>query len=253
MTIKKTASCIICGKHYSVMEGFYIRNLGRDLIEQIREEYKNVKPSSFICLSDLQHIRLRNLEKTINDDLESNRQINASLEKNLNSNHYVVKNTNNMKLTKGQKIADILAKYAGSWGFIIVFCLFLFFWMFINTFHVFGLHFDPYPFILLNLFLSCLAALQAPVIMMSQNRQAERDRFDAENDYKTNRKTEMELRNLHKKVDQLNEVQWPHLLDIQKTEIEVLTEIEYELQQMQIKQNELIKEKQHKTRHRSRS
>nr|WP_321314739.1 DUF1003 domain-containing protein [uncultured Ligilactobacillus sp.] len=252
MAAKKTATCVICGKHYSVMEGFYLRNLGGDLVEQIKEHYKDIKPSSFICLSDLQHIRLNNLEKTINEDLESNRKINASLEKNLNSNHYVVKNTNNMRLTKGQKIADALAKYAGSWGFIIAFCIFLFIWMSINTLHIFDLDFDPYPFILLNLFLSCLAALQAPVIMMSQNRQAERDRFDAENDYKTNQKTEMELRNLHKKVDQLNEVQWPHLLDIQKTEIEVLTEIEYELQQMQIKQNELIKAKQHQTRHRSR-
>ncbi|HIX01799.1 MAG TPA: DUF1003 domain-containing protein [Candidatus Ligilactobacillus excrementigallinarum] len=252
MATKKNATCVICGKHYSIMEGFYLRSLGADLVEQIEEQYKNVKPSSFICLSDLQHIRLSNLEKTINEDLESNRKINANLEKNLNSNHYVVKNTNNMKLTKGQKIADALAKYAGSWGFIIAFCIFLFLWMSINTLHIFGIHFDSYPFILLNLFLSCLAALQAPIIMMSQNRQAERDRFDAENDYKTNQKTEMELRNLHKKVDQLNEVQWPHLLDIQKTEIEVLTEIEYELQQMQIKQNELIKAKQHQTRHRSR-
>ena len=252
MATKKNATCIICGKHYSILEGFYLHNLGSDLVEQIKEQYKNVKPSSFICLSDLQHIRLSNLERTINEDLESNRKINANLEKNLNSNHYVVKNTNNMKLTKGQKIADALAKYAGSWGFIIAFCIFLFVWMSVNTLHPFGIHFDPYPFILLNLFLSCLAALQAPVIMMSQNRQAERDRFDAENDYKTNRKTEMELRNLHQKVDQLNEVQWPHLLDIQKTEIEVLTEIEYEIQQMQIRQNELLKGRQHQTRHRSR-
>lgn len=252
MAIKKTATCIICGKHYSIMEGFYLRNLGCDLVDQIKQKYKNVKPSSFICLSDLQHIRLSNLEKMIDEDLDSNHKINATLEKNLNSNHYVLKNTNSMKLTRGQKIADALAKYAGSWGFIIAFCIFLVVWMGVNTLHVFGIDFDPYPFILLNLFLSCLAAFQAPVIMMSQNRQAARDRFDAENDYKTNQKTEMELRNLHKKVDQLNEVQWPHLLDIQKTEIEVLTEIEYELQQMQIKQNELIKAREHSTRHRSR-
>ncbi|MBO8441291.1 MAG: DUF1003 domain-containing protein [Firmicutes bacterium] len=252
MATQKNATCVICGKSYSTIEGFFIRNLGSDLIDEIKLKNKNIRTSSFICLNDLQQIRLQNLEKTIDSDLESNRKINASLEKKLNSNHYVIKNTNAMRLTKGQKVADIIAKFGGSWGFIISFCIFLFIWMTINTLHIFGIHFDPYPFILLNLFLSCLAAIQAPIIMMSQNRQAERDRFDAENDYKTNMKSEMEIRNLHKKINQLNEVQWPHLLNIQKTEIEVLNEIEHEIQQLQIKQNEILKTKQRSTRHKSR-
>jgi len=95
-----------------------------------------------------------------------------------------------------------------------------------------------------------VAAIQAPIIMMSQNRQAERDRFDSENDYKTNKKSEMEIRILHEKLDQLNEVQWPHILDIQKMQIEVLSEIENEIQSLKAN-NENQKDR--NTRHPSRN
>ena len=252
MANKNRATCIMCGKSYTALEGFFIKSLGRDLVEAIKERNPQVRPSSFICLNDLQRIRLHKMEQTINSDLDSNRKINDKLEKELNSNTYVIKNTNEMKVTVGDKLADLIAKYGGSWWFIIGFCIFLFCWMTANTLHIFGIHFDEYPFILLNLFLSCLAAFQSPIIMMSQNRQAERDRYDAENDYRTNMKSEMEIRNLHEKINQLNEVQWPHLLDIQKTEIEVLNEIELEIQQLKVRQDELVRSRQRQTRHRSR-
>jgi Predicted membrane protein len=157
------------------------------------------------------------------------------LKKELEKDTYVITNINDTvygKRTTGQKLADAVAKFGGSWGFIISFAVILVVWMTINVVHLFGIQFDPYPFILLNLFLSCVAAIQAPIIMMSQNRQAERDRFDSENDYKTNMKSEMEIRILHEKLDQLNEVQWPHILDIQKMQIEVLSEIENEIQSL---------------------
>lgn len=110
------------------------------------------------------------------------------------------------ELTKGQKAADSLAKFAGSWTFIIIFFIILILWIFLNT--VFLIKpFDAYPFILMNLILSCLAAIQAPVIMMSQNRQEEKDRIRAKNDYKVNLKSEIIIEDIHAKLDSIIEMQ----------------------------------------------
>jgi uncharacterized membrane protein len=103
--------------------------------------------------------------------------------------------------TLGQRLADGIARVGGSWGFIIGFGLFLLFWVVINTIVLMTRAFDPYPFIFLNLVLSMLAAIQAPIIMMSQNRQAERDRFMAAKDYEINLKAEIEVLGLHHKID----------------------------------------------------
>tara|TARA_Y100000310_G_C20631392_1_gene788835 strand:+ start:53 stop:481 length:429 start_codon:yes stop_codon:yes gene_type:complete len=107
------------------------------------------------------------------------------------------------KLTIGQRLADQIAKYGGSWGFLIFLSLFLFFWMMLNVIGFFVWHWDPYPFILLNLFLSCLATYQAPIILMAQNRSAERDRHKAERDYAVNRKAEREVENMQTDLDQI--------------------------------------------------
>ena len=108
------------------------------------------------------------------------------------------------KMTRGDKIADKVSEIAGSWGFIIGFCAFLLFWILLNAFVLTEQkQADPYPFILLNLLLSCLAALQAPIIMMSQNRQAEKDRLRSENDYRTDLKSELILEELHNKIDEM--------------------------------------------------
>jgi len=108
------------------------------------------------------------------------------------------------KMTRGDRVADKLSEVAGSWGFIIGFSLFLIFWVVLNSvILVDGKEIDPYPFILLNLVLSCLAALQAPIIMMSQNRQAEKDSLRNQNDYRTDLKSELILEELHDKIDEL--------------------------------------------------
>ena len=113
-------------------------------------------------------------------------------------------------MTRGQRIADRIAKYGGSWTFILLFLSGLWLWMLYNI--EAGKAFDPYPFILLNLVLSCLAALQAPVIMMSQNRQSAKDRMDAQHDYEVNLKTELEVFGLHTKLDELREQRLLELL-----------------------------------------
>lgn len=128
-------------------------------------------------------------------------------------------------LTPGQSISDKVAKFGGSWTFIITFLLLLTIWIIYNTFLPKLERFDPYPFILMNLLLSCVAALQAPIIMMSQNRQEEKDRQRAQNDYLVNLKAELEIRSLHQKVDLLVQEQIKTLYDIQQKQMDLLEQI----------------------------
>jgi uncharacterized membrane protein len=125
------------------------------------------------------------------------------------------------RLTFGQRVSDKLADVAGSWRFIFAFGVVLGVWVLLNTVALIH-HWDKYPYILLNLFLSMLAAIQAPVIMMSQNRQEDRDRLRAQNDYEVNLKAEIEIEELHHKLDELRERQWQELIAIQNQQIEML-------------------------------
>jgi uncharacterized membrane protein len=127
--------------------------------------------------------------------------------------------------TFGQKIADKVADFGGSWTFIIFFLSFIVVWILSNVIFLINKGFDPYPFILLNLILSCIAALQAPVIMMSQNRQEEKDRERAKKDYMINLKSELEIRMLHEKLDHLIMHQQQELIEIQKVQIEMMNDI----------------------------
>lgn len=129
-------------------------------------------------------------------------------------------------LTQGQQISDKVAQFGGSWSFIIFFFVVLFFWILFNTVAISQYKFDPYPFILMNLILSCVAALQAPIIMMSQNRKEEKDRKRSENDYLINLKAELEIRGLHQKIDLLLEEQIKILFDSQVKQLEILKSIE---------------------------
>lgn len=133
------------------------------------------------------------------------------------------------ELTFGQKIADKVADFGGSWTFIISFFMFILVWMLVNIFILAAKPFDPYPFILLNLILSCLAAIQAPIIMMSQNRQEQKDRSRAEHDYKINLKAELEIKLLNDKIDHLLVHQNKKLLEIQEVQIDYLEDLMKEL------------------------
>lgn len=131
------------------------------------------------------------------------------------------------QLTFGQRLADNVAKFGGSWTFIIIFGLSLLTWVILNSVILarYKDAFDPFPYILLNLFLSMLASIQAPIIMMSQNRQATKDRLDAAHDYEVNLKAEMEIENLHQKLDELRETQWAELVEMQQEQIRLLTRL----------------------------
>lgn len=134
-------------------------------------------------------------------------------------------------LTFGQRLADKVATFGGSWTFIAIFAVILVVWVFLNSFILIRYReaFDPYPYILLNLFLSMLAAIQAPVILMSQNRQAYKDRLSAEHDYEVNLKAELEIITLHEKIDMLREKQWNELISLQQEQLRLLTQVVQDL------------------------
>jgi uncharacterized membrane protein len=143
---------------------------------------------------------------------------------------HIARNTNqefDQQLTFGQRLADNVAKFGGSWTFISIFAVILLTWVILNSMILAKYQdaFDPYPYILLNLFLSMLASIQAPIIMMSQNRQAAKDRLDAAHDYEVNLKAEMEIEALHQKLDELREQQWAELVEMQQEQIRLLTKL----------------------------
>lgn len=143
---------------------------------------------------------------------------------------HIARDTSNefyAKTTLGQRAADAVATFGGSWAFITIFVATMVVWVVLNAFILveYDKTFDPYPYILLNLFLSMLAAIQAPIILMSQNRQAEKDRINAEHDYEVNLKAELEIMLLHEKVDLLREGQWGELLAIQKEQLKLLGDL----------------------------
>jgi uncharacterized membrane protein len=152
------------------------------------------------------------------------------LVRNIIEHKHVTRNINqefDEQLTVGQRVADRVSAFGGSWKFIIIFGCILLTWIVLNSVALARIHdsFDPYPYILLNLFLSTLAALQAPVIMMSQNRLAAKDRLDAAHDYEVNLKAELEIANLHQKLDELREKQWSELVAMQQEQIRLLTSL----------------------------
>jgi uncharacterized membrane protein len=131
------------------------------------------------------------------------------------------------KMTFGQRMADRVATFGGSWVFISIFAVVMVVWVTLNSFILIriGKSFDPYPYILLNLFLSMIAAIQAPIILMSQNRQAFKDRLSAEHDYEVNLKAELEIMALHEKIDTLREKQWAELISIQQQQLTLLSRL----------------------------
>jgi len=143
---------------------------------------------------------------------------------------HVTRNTNkefDEQLTFGQRMADRVASFGGSWTFIMIFISVLLTWIFLNSFILAkrDAAFDPYPYILLNLFLSMLASIQAPILMMSQNRLSAKDRLDAAHDYEVNLKAELEIASLHAKMDELRTKQWEELVAMQQEQINLLTKL----------------------------
>lgn len=180
-----------------------------------------------ICRPDLAQFRREYVERLLATERgeldELDRQVIASMEAGIPVTRNPAEEAED-RYTFGERLADHVAEFGGSWTFILIFVGVLILWVVINITALNAQPFDPYPFILLNLVLSCLAALQAPVIMMSQRRQEVKDRLRAENDYRVNLKSELEIRQLHEKIDHQLAHQWEKLAELQQIQIEMLEE-----------------------------
>lgn len=175
-------------------------------------------PDMQVQTPDDEHIK-----ELLNQEQSDLAQIMSIIEKRENTSENI-NDAYDEQTTFGQRLADKIAAFGGSWAFIITFFAILIGWMLVNTLVLGHRAYDPYPFILLNLVLSSLAALQAPVIMMSQNRQEERDRLRAENDYNVNLKAELEIRSLHDKIDHIMIQKWNTLITMQEMQLRILEE-----------------------------
>ena len=220
--------CEICKKHKSPHDGMVAELIRPSLLEFIKKRMPDIDGKDFICLEDLGKFRKEYVKDVLEDELGElsalDNEVIESLQQHEILSSDLIKQFET-KLTFGQRLSDRIATFGGSWRFIILFGAVLFGWIILNGILLLNRGFDPYPFILLNLILSCLAAIQAPIIMMSQNRAEARDRLRAENDYKINLKAELEIRHLHEKIDHLLRRQYNRLFEIQQIQIELLEEI----------------------------
>jgi len=220
--------CQICKEPKRRSEVVPAELVREPLVALIKKSYPDWSSDGFICVSDLNHFRAQYVQEVLETEKGELSSLEQKVMESLKEEELLSKNINvefEQKLTLGERMADRLAEYAGSWRFISMFLGVLVLWILLNSLLLMFKPFDPYPFILLNLVLSCLAAIQAPVIMMSQNRQEAKDRLRAEHDYLVNLKAELEIRHLHEKMDHLLMNQWQRLLEIQEIQMELMGEL----------------------------
>jgi uncharacterized membrane protein len=198
------------------------------LLEFIQRKNPQFDPQASICLDDLGRFRRDYVKEVLQDEIGELSALDQEVVESLRAHEILSENISKQfetELSFGERLSDRIAAFGGSWTFIIIFGGILLVWIVVNTAILATRAFDPYPFILMNLILSCLAALQAPIIMMSQNRSESRDRARAENDYKVNLKAELEIRHLHEKLDHLLRKQYNRLFEIQQIQIELLEQL----------------------------
>jgi uncharacterized membrane protein len=224
----KLATCQVCKSEKRLGEVMPASLVRGAVAERIKKACPDWTSASYICITDLNRFRNEYLTDIIKQDKGELTEIETDVIRSLHEQDLLSKDLNaeyDRQLTLGQRLADKIADFGGSWRFIGIFGTVLLLWITVNTTFLLRKPFDPYPYIFLNLVLSCLAAIQAPVIMMSQNRQEEKDRLRAEYDYKVNLKAELEIRHLHEKIDHLLNSQWQRLLEIQEIQTELMEEI----------------------------
>jgi uncharacterized membrane protein len=220
--------CQICGKPHSRSELIPAALVRSPLVEHIRRAFPSWSSDGFICHDDLNRFRGEYVRFLLEDERGELSSLERSVIESLARHDILAENVDaqfQKKLSLGERLADQIADFGGSWTFIALFAGFILIWIAINTVVLVVRPFDPYPFILLNLMLSCLAAVQAPIIMMSQNRQEARDRLRSQNDYRLNLKAELEIRQLHDKLDHLLQHQWERLVEIQQIQIDLMNEL----------------------------
>ncbi|MDO5570175.1 MAG: DUF1003 domain-containing protein [Bacteroidales bacterium] len=228
MVQEKKVICFITKKQIPANKALKGSDLRYTLFNYIKEKYPDFTANDYISISELNTFRRNYLLELMKMEDEDVSQTEKEVINAITNNKILSENIEpiiDSKLTLGQKAADKIAEFGGSWAFIIVFFLILLGWIILNGIILTHKSFDPYPFILLNLVLSCLAAVQAPIIMMSQNRVEQKDRMRGENDFKINLKAELEIKLLHEKLDHLSMHQNKILFEVQQMQIEYMEDI----------------------------
>ncbi len=195
------------------------------LLDRIKETYPEMPAEGFICIDDLDRFRSSYVSNLLRSERGELTRLEQDVVQSLADHETLAENIETEfegHRTFGERLSDHLASFGGSWAFLIIFFAILMAWMAFNAIMAGKEQFDPYPFILLNLVLSCLAAIQAPIIMMSQKRQEAKDRLRGENDYRVNLKAELEIRHLHEKIDHILTRQWERLAEIQQIQLEIM-------------------------------
>jgi uncharacterized membrane protein len=231
----KTFRSDLSNRDFPISDKISGKTIRHGILKLIQKDNPQFSPDSLLSLEELNHYREKyiteHLIKEVGELSDLERSVLTSLTNNTTLTDKI--EDTDGELTIGQKVADAVSSFGGSWKFIISFSVFIFLWITINVFWFLNKGFDPYPFILLNLILSCIAAFQAPVIMMSQNRQEEKDRIRSKKDYAINLKAELEIRSLQEKIDHFIIYQQQELLEIQKIQIEMMSDIQKSLKQKQ--------------------
>ncbi|PKW20678.1 DUF1003 domain-containing protein [Flavobacterium lindanitolerans] len=217
----------ISGKEFPENERVTAKVVRKSILDFIKVEHPDFENDKCMSVDELRSFRERYIAEMLLKETGDLSEMEQTVLRALNDNTILADKLDDeiQEFTLGQKIADKVASFGGSWTFILSFMAFLCLWIVGNVFILLNKGFDPYPFILLNLILSCIAALQAPIIMMSQNRQEEKDRERAKKDYMINLKSELEIRMLHEKIDHLLLHQEQSLVEIQKVQMDMMEDI----------------------------
>jgi uncharacterized membrane protein len=223
-----SVNCSICGRSRPRGELTAGATVREPVVAEIRREQPDWMADQPICFDCLNRFRAEHFRRLLQEEKGELSSLEEQVLHSVQEQESVSSNVNeqfDLQLTIGERLSDRLADFGGSWSFLIIFGLVLVLWLTINTVVLAQRTFDPYPFILLNLVLSCLAAVQAPIILMSQKRLEAKDRLRSEHDYRVNLKAELEIQLLHAKLDQLLSHQWQRLLEIQELQMDLMEEV----------------------------
>ncbi len=227
MKNNSTFKSAISNIDFPISEKIYGKSIHDPILGLIVKDHPSFCDDDCIAVEELNQYRQKYISNYLSTEIGALSDLEKNVVSSLKEDKSIVSIVEDEVETRsiGQKIADQVADFGGSWTFIISFLAFIIIWIGSNVYILVNKGFDPYPFILLNLILSCIAALQAPVIMMSQNRQEEKDRNRAKKDYMINLKSELEIRMIHDKIDHLIMHQQQELIEIQKVQIEMMNDI----------------------------